>query len=108
MCVITSDNPRSEQPQSIIAEVCGGIDPLGLREYACAELAHGFSEKGFVALESRHEAIRLAVKAARPGDIILLAGKGHEDYQIIDSEKLHFDDREEAAQACQEFAGWKA
>jgi UDP-N-acetylmuramoyl-L-alanyl-D-glutamate--2,6-diaminopimelate ligase len=104
LCVITSDNPRSEQPQSIIAEVRSGIDLLGIREYASAELSHGFSEKGFVAVESRHEAIRLAVKAARPGDIILLAGKGHEDYQIIGSEKLHFDDREEAARACREFA----
>ena len=55
-------------------------------------------------LENRHEAIRLAIRLARPGDIVLLAGKGHEDYQIIGTTKHHFDDREEAAQACAELA----
>ena len=58
-----------------------------------------FGEKGFVMLENRREAIRLAVRLARPGDIVLLAGKGHEDYQIIGKTKHHFDDREEAAAA---------
>jgi UDP-N-acetylmuramoyl-L-alanyl-D-glutamate--2,6-diaminopimelate ligase len=50
-------------------------------------------------LENRRDAIRLAVSAAIPGDIILLAGKGHEDYQIIGTTKHHFDDREEATAA---------
>ena len=50
-------------------------------------------------LENRRAAIRLAVRLAQPGDIILLAGKGHEDYQIIGTTKHHFDDREEAAAA---------
>ena len=56
-------------------------------------------KRDFVLVESRREAIRLAVRLAGPGDIILLAGKGHEDYQIIGPERLHFDDREEAEAA---------
>jgi len=102
LAVITSDNPRSEQPAAIMAEIRKGILPPGLREYAVEELAGGFTEKGFVMVESRREAIRLAVRLARPGDIVLLAGKGHEDYQIIGTEKLHFDDREEATAAFRE------
>ncbi len=104
LSIITSDNPRSEEPGKIIADVRGGIVHLGVREYDRAELAGGFGEKGYVAIESRREAIRLAVTVARQGDIVLLAGKGHEDYQIIGSEKHHFDDREEAVQACREIA----
>jgi UDP-N-acetylmuramoyl-L-alanyl-D-glutamate--2,6-diaminopimelate ligase len=50
-------------------------------------------------LENRHQAIRLAINLSRPGDLVLLAGKGHEDYQIIGTVKQHFDDREEAAAA---------
>lgn len=99
LSVVTSDNPRSEAPGAIMAEIRSGILPLGIREYALEELACGFAEKGFILIESRREAIRLAVRLAGPGDIILLAGKGHEDYQIIGQEKLHFDDREEAEAA---------
>ena len=104
LSIITSDNPRTEEPKSIIAEVRDGLVPLGIREFSIDELAQGFDGKGYVAVESRRDAIRLAVKSARAGDIILLAGKGHEDYQIVGSEKLHFDDREEAARACLEIA----
>jgi UDP-N-acetylmuramoyl-L-alanyl-D-glutamate--2,6-diaminopimelate ligase len=75
------------------------LKPLGLREYTEKELAGGFTEKGYIAVGSRREAIRLAVSVAETGDIVLLAGKGHEEYQLIGSEKLHFDDREEAANA---------
>jgi UDP-N-acetylmuramoyl-L-alanyl-D-glutamate--2,6-diaminopimelate ligase len=60
------------------------------------------AEKGFVMLENRREAIRLAVSLAKPGDIVLLAGKGHEDYQIIGKTRQHFDDREEAGLALAE------
>ena len=63
------------------------------------ELSGGFAEKGFGLVESRREAIRLAVRLSGPGDIVLLAGKGHEDYQIIGNERIHFDDREEASAA---------
>jgi UDP-N-acetylmuramoyl-L-alanyl-D-glutamate--2,6-diaminopimelate ligase len=99
LAVVTSDNPRTEEPQNIIMQIKVGITPLGIREYSLAELAGGFTEKGFTLCENRRDAIRLAATLARPGDIILLAGKGHEDYQIIGTTKHHFDDREEAAAA---------
>ncbi|WP_282000563.1 UDP-N-acetylmuramoyl-L-alanyl-D-glutamate--2,6-diaminopimelate ligase [Geotalea uraniireducens] len=102
LTVVTSDNPRTEEPVAIIAEILGGIGTLGLREYHVADLADGFDEKGYVAVADRHEAIRLAARLAKPGDILLLAGKGHEDYQIVGREKHHFDDREEAAAAFRE------
>jgi UDP-N-acetylmuramoyl-L-alanyl-D-glutamate--2,6-diaminopimelate ligase len=101
LAIITSDNPRSEEPAAIIREVREGLLPLDLREYSVPELSGGIAEKGFLSVESRREAIRLAIRVARPGDIILIAGKGHEDYQIIGTEKHHFDDREEAATALQ-------
>jgi UDP-N-acetylmuramoyl-L-alanyl-D-glutamate--2,6-diaminopimelate ligase len=97
LAIITSDNPRSEEPATIINEVREGLLPLGLREYTLAELSGEIAEKGFLSVESRRDAIRLAIRIARPGDIVLIAGKGHEDYQIIGTEKHHFDDREEAA-----------
>lgn len=101
LAIVTSDNPRTEEPGAIIDDIKRGMTPLGVREYAPAELEKGFGEKGFVVVESRKDAIRLAVQVARPGDVVLLAGKGHEDYQIIGTIKHHFDDREEAAAAFQ-------
>lgn len=97
--IITSDNPRSENPGSIIEAIRGGIAPLGLNEYKPSDLSAGFVGRGFTTVESRREAIALAINLASPGDIVLLAGKGHEDYQIIGNQRLHFDDREEAAAA---------
>ncbi len=99
LAIITSDNPRSEDPATIIREVREGLLPLGLREYTISELSGDTSEKGFLSVESRRDAIRLAIRCARAGDIVLIAGKGHEDYQIIGTERHHFDDREEAAAA---------
>jgi UDP-N-acetylmuramoyl-L-alanyl-D-glutamate--2,6-diaminopimelate ligase len=99
LAIITSDNPRTEQPLAIMHEVRQGVLPLGLREYSLADLSSEIVAKGFLCVESRREAIRLAVRLASPGDIVLIAGKGHEDYQIIGTEKHHFDDREEAAAA---------
>jgi UDP-N-acetylmuramoylalanyl-D-glutamate--2,6-diaminopimelate ligase (EC 6.3.2.13) len=102
LAVVTSDNPRTEDPHEILRQIRAGILPLGLREYRPDELTAPPEDKGFVMLENRREAIRLAVRLARPGDILLLAGKGHEDYQIIGQTKQHFDDREEAANAFRE------
>lgn len=99
LAIVTSDNPRTEEPLNIIMQIKAGITPLGIREYSLADLTGGFAGKGFTLCENRREAIRLAATLAKPGDIVLLAGKGHEDYQIIGTAKLHFDDREEAAAA---------
>ena len=108
LTIITSDNPRTEEPAAIIAEVRSGMVPLRLREYDADELRGDpgtAGEKGFTTVENRRDAIRLAVALSRPGDIILLAGKGHEDYQIIGTTKHNFDDREEAAAALRGVAG---
>lgn len=99
LAIVTSDNPRTEDPFGILEQIKAGIIPLTLHEYRLDELTDAFEEKGFIIYEQRHEAIRLAINLARPGDIVLLAGKGHEDYQIIGKTKHHFDDREEAAAA---------
>ena len=104
LAIVTSDNPRTENPAVILKQIRDGITPLGLREYDHDELEDGFAEKGFTMVENRREAIRLAIRLSRPGDIVLLAGKGHEDYQIIGTVKHHFDDREEAVAAFTESA----
>ncbi|KRM90723.1 UDP-N-acetylmuramoyl-L-alanyl-D-glutamate--2,6-diaminopimelate ligase [Liquorilactobacillus cacaonum] len=81
--IFTSDNPRSENPQVIIDEMLAGIPEL----------------KEIPTFIDRREAINFAVSMAQPGDIILVAGKGHEDYQIIGATKYHFDDAEEVKKA---------
>ncbi|NTV13991.1 MAG: UDP-N-acetylmuramoyl-L-alanyl-D-glutamate--2,6-diaminopimelate ligase [Desulfobulbaceae bacterium] len=97
--LITSDNPRSEAPAAIMAAIEHGLYPGGK-----ALLGRGRVEglltgtgRGYDLIESRRQAIRLAVRYAQPGDVILLAGKGHEDYQLIGGKKFHFDDCQEAA-----------
>ena len=86
LAVITSDNPRTEDPKKIIDEVVSGI-----------------RSKNYKVEPDRRKAIRLAIEDSQPGDIVLIAGKGHEDYQIIadpsaptGTRKIHFDDREVA------------
>ncbi|MFH0939134.1 MAG: UDP-N-acetylmuramoyl-L-alanyl-D-glutamate--2,6-diaminopimelate ligase, partial [Planctomycetota bacterium] len=83
--VITSDNPRTEDPQAIIAEICQGIH----------------NEQKFIVDADRTRAIDLAIREARSGDVVLIAGKGHENYQICGSEKRHFSDMEQALAAIQ-------
>ena len=85
--IITSDNPRSEDPQQIITDVLSGIQSLD-------------QERIFVEID-RKSAIELAIKMASKEDIVVLAGKGHENYQILKDETIHFDDREEAISALQ-------
>ena len=80
--VVTSDNPRTEDPQQILQDILAGIpgSPWAVEV-------------------DRRQAIRLAILEAQPGDTVVIAGKGHEDYQILGREKIHFDDREEARAA---------
>ena len=95
---VTSDNPRSEDPLSIILQIEEGVARSGLRKLEWDAGAHGTAAGYFVEAD-RREAIRKAVSLASPDDLILIAGKGHEDYQIIGRERRHFDDRKEAALA---------
>lgn len=102
LAVVTSDNPRSEDPLEIIREIENGITGTGLKKTPAEEFGR-LSEKGFYTVEAdRRRAIRLAIKTAQAGDIVLIAGKGHEDYQISKGRKLYFDDCREAALAAAE------
>ncbi|MBN2032171.1 MAG: UDP-N-acetylmuramoyl-L-alanyl-D-glutamate--2,6-diaminopimelate ligase [Deltaproteobacteria bacterium] len=95
---ITSDNPRSEEPASIVEEVEKGVIEAGLEKKEW--VLHVQPERGVYFTEvDRREAIRKAVCLARGDDLVLIAGKGHEDYQIIGSEKRPFSDQAEAAAA---------
>lgn len=80
--IFTSDNPRTEDPTMILNDMVAGVPNADVPVY-----------------EDRHVAIAKAIEAAQPGDVVLIAGKGHEDYQIIGRTKHHFDDSEEAAKA---------
>ncbi len=99
LAVITSDNPRTEDPAAIIAEIEGGLRTESIRKMDRAELSDGFKGRGYIQVLDRREAIRLAIKLAKPGDVVIIAGKGHEDYQIIGRERLPFDDRYEITEA---------
>lgn len=82
--IITTDNPRDEEPMAIIEQIVEGIEPT----------------KGeYEIVPDRTDAIEYAIRIAKPGDLVLIAGKGHENYQIIKGVKSHYDDREVAAKA---------
>jgi murE/murF fusion protein len=81
LAVVTSDNPRTEDPRAIIDMILPAVP------------------SPFAVEPDRRVAIRTAIAEALPGDVVLIAGKGHEDYQILGTTKIHFDDREEAAEA---------
>lgn len=78
LTIVTSDNPRSEEPEAIIADIVTGLEPTGGR---------------YVTIPDRKEAVRFAIRNGQPGDIIVLAGKGHEDYQEIKGIKYPMDER---------------
>lgn len=82
--IVTSDNPRTEDPFEIIKQIEEGIHPTN-----CP----------FISIPDRREAIHQAISKANRGDVVIIAGKGHETYQIVGSEKYHFDDREIAREA---------
>jgi UDP-N-acetylmuramoyl-L-alanyl-D-glutamate--2,6-diaminopimelate ligase len=94
LVVLTSDNPRSEDPARILTQIERGVQQTALPRVAADALAH--SERGYCVQADRHTAIRLALLAARPGDTVLIAGKGHEKVQIIGDERIAFDDVLEA------------
>lgn len=87
--VLTSDNPRTEHPQAILHEVEVGVK----------EALRQRPQVRYHLIADRRQAIKTAVQEAQPGDMVVIAGKGHEDYQIIGTTKLHFDDREVAREA---------
>ncbi|MFZ7125963.1 MAG: UDP-N-acetylmuramoyl-L-alanyl-D-glutamate--2,6-diaminopimelate ligase [Desulfobacterales bacterium] len=101
LAVVTSDNPRSEAPMAIIQDILAGIPTAGGRgNDAGGGNGHGRPESLLVEPD-RRKAIRLALEAAEPGDIVLIAGKGHETYQIVGDRTLPFDDRREASEVLQ-------
>ncbi len=81
--IITSDNPRSEDPESIVRDLEAGIKPTG---------------SPYICIVDRKAAIEYAIRNAQPGDVIILAGKGHETYQILKDRTIHFDEREVVAE----------
>ena len=87
LTIITSDNPRNEEPQAIIDDIKIGI---------------GKTDGKYVEIADRKEAIRYAIANGQPGDVIVLAGKGHEDYQEINGVKHHMDERELIAEVLEE------
>jgi UDP-N-acetylmuramoyl-L-alanyl-D-glutamate--2,6-diaminopimelate ligase len=93
--IVTSDNPRTEDPLAIIREVEAGMQGTGFRAASAADAAPA-GKKPYYVVPDRAAAIGAAVELARSGDVVVLAGKGHEDYQIIGDQRRHFDDREEA------------
>lgn len=83
--IVTSDNPRSEDPERIMLDIEVGLQRAQKRKYDDYDM-----------IPDRAEAIRRAISMAKPGDLVLIAGKGHEDYQILGDKTIHFDDREVA------------
>ncbi len=79
LTIVTSDNPRDEEPEAIIEDIIVGVKK---------------ADGEYISIINRPEAIRYAIENAREGDVIVLAGKGHEDYQIIKGVKHHMDERE--------------
>lgn len=98
LVVVTSDNPRSEDPLAIIAQVETGVRRVCTRRLAADTLKNGWQGSAYVVAPDRMAAIQVAIGAARDNDSVLIAGKGHETYQILAGETIHFDDREAARQ----------
>ncbi|MFW5875212.1 MAG: UDP-N-acetylmuramoyl-L-alanyl-D-glutamate--2,6-diaminopimelate ligase [Myxococcota bacterium] len=97
LAVLTSDNPRTEDPARIVADTEPGLVQAGVVRCEPGELAD--AQRAYAVEPDRRAAIRWAVRMARPGDTVLIAGKGHEDYLEVGTEKRPFDDRVEARRA---------
>ena len=99
LVIITSDNPRTEAPMEIISQIVDGANKVCLHKYDLPDFKSGFQKKGYVVEPDRANAINLGIAISRPGDIVLIAGKGHETYQIIGENIIPFDDKKEAIKA---------
>ncbi len=95
LAIATSDNPRTEDPLAILADVEAGLDSLSRVDANALDR----SDRAYTTLPDRSEAIAQAISMAKPEDAVVLAGKGHEDYQIVGTAKLPFDDRDQARRA---------
>jgi len=89
--IITSDNPRTEEPSAIVKEIENGIKETNGK---------------YITIVDRREAIKYALRNAQPGDVIVLAGKGHETYQTFKDKTIHFDEREVVREVLQELEGY--
>ena len=87
--MVTSDNPRTEDPYAIVSDIMDGFTESERKERVLMEV-------------DRRKAIEKVLRMAKPHDVVLIAGKGHEDYQILGTKKVHFDDREVAREAIQQ------
>jgi UDP-N-acetylmuramoyl-L-alanyl-D-glutamate--2,6-diaminopimelate ligase len=97
--ILTSDNPRTEDPLSIISQIEAGVCKSSVKKFLPEEIINNVTEKGYVVIPDRKKAIETAVSLAGVSDIVLIAGKGHENYQIIGDKQIAFDDRHVAKQA---------
>jgi UDP-N-acetylmuramoyl-L-alanyl-D-glutamate--2,6-diaminopimelate ligase len=96
IALVTSDNPRSEDPAAIIAQIIPGVVKALPQALTSAELSEAASPRGYLVEADRRRAIELAIRSARTGEVVLIAGKGHETYQIVGDRILDFDDSGEA------------
>jgi UDP-N-acetylmuramoyl-L-alanyl-D-glutamate--2,6-diaminopimelate ligase len=96
--IVTSDNPRTEDPLAILADVEAGLAGRRRVEPGALDATPG----AYTVMPERRPAIVTAVRIAGPEDTVVIAGKGHEDYQIVGREKVPFDDRDEALHALRE------
>ena len=103
--IVTSDNPRSESPENILAQIEKGLAGSGLTKQPAESILLPADGRGYDIIVDRHEAIQKAVRLANNKDVILISGKGHEDYQIRSSTRIFFDDRLEAEMHLQARAG---
>jgi UDP-N-acetylmuramoyl-L-alanyl-D-glutamate--2,6-diaminopimelate ligase len=103
LVVVTSDNPRNEDPDEIVAQITAGVEKGGLRRMSAGKAKSG--ERGYLVDADRKAAIELGASLLKEGDVLLVAGKGHETVQIIGTEKRPFDDLAEARAALEKLGG---
>ena len=118
LVVLTSDNPRTEDPLEILAEVEEGVRATGLKKFEISDLKFENSklkiqnskiaDGGYFIEPDRRAAVGAALRLGRAGDAVLIAGKGHEDYQILGSKRIAFDDRMVAREELRRLGSWSS